>query len=289
MIPFDARVRGALGAGLRRRRARRRARRDARLGRRELPLRPQGAGRRRAAARRRALRDARRASCWRSTARSSPRATSAGSCSAARSSTPASLLGDPFTLAGEVVHGDERGRELGYPTANLVPDAALRDARPRRLRGARATTAASGGRAGGGQHRRAPDVRHRPRRAHRGLPAGLRRRPLRQPPGARVPQAPARREALRVRRRARRPDGARRRRIARTVDGRCLRRELATVCPSHGTDPGTQAGARQPVRRQRPGHRQHPRPGRAAHRAHQPAHRASALQLRRTTTRAAGC
>ena len=32
------------------------------------------------------------------------------------------LLGDPFTLAGEVVHGDERGRELGYPTANLVPD-----------------------------------------------------------------------------------------------------------------------------------------------------------------------
>ncbi|HEV2787608.1 MAG TPA: bifunctional riboflavin kinase/FAD synthetase [Solirubrobacteraceae bacterium] len=34
------------------------------------------------------------------------------------------LLGDPFTLAGEVVHGDERGRELGYPTANLIPDAA---------------------------------------------------------------------------------------------------------------------------------------------------------------------
>ncbi|HVF78366.1 MAG TPA: bifunctional riboflavin kinase/FAD synthetase [Solirubrobacteraceae bacterium] len=35
------------------------------------------------------------------------------------------LLGDPFTLAGDVAHGDERGRELGYPTANLVPDAAL--------------------------------------------------------------------------------------------------------------------------------------------------------------------
>jgi len=35
------------------------------------------------------------------------------------------LLGDPFTLAGDVVHGDERGRELGYPTANLVPDAAF--------------------------------------------------------------------------------------------------------------------------------------------------------------------
>ena len=35
------------------------------------------------------------------------------------------LLGDPFTFAGEVAHGDERGRELGYPTANLVPDPAF--------------------------------------------------------------------------------------------------------------------------------------------------------------------
>jgi riboflavin kinase/FMN adenylyltransferase len=32
------------------------------------------------------------------------------------------FLGAPFELRGEVVHGDERGRELGYPTANLVPD-----------------------------------------------------------------------------------------------------------------------------------------------------------------------
>jgi riboflavin kinase / FMN adenylyltransferase len=31
------------------------------------------------------------------------------------------LLGAPFQLRGEVVHGDERGRELGFPTANLVP------------------------------------------------------------------------------------------------------------------------------------------------------------------------
>jgi riboflavin kinase/FMN adenylyltransferase len=36
----------------------------------------------------------------------------------------AALLGAPFRLAGEVVHGDERGRTLGYPTANLVPDEA---------------------------------------------------------------------------------------------------------------------------------------------------------------------
>lgn len=32
------------------------------------------------------------------------------------------LLGSPFSLTGTVVHGDKRGRELGYPTANLVPD-----------------------------------------------------------------------------------------------------------------------------------------------------------------------
>jgi riboflavin kinase/FMN adenylyltransferase len=35
------------------------------------------------------------------------------------------LLGAPFQLGGEVVHGDERGRDLGFPTANLIPDEAL--------------------------------------------------------------------------------------------------------------------------------------------------------------------
>ncbi len=33
------------------------------------------------------------------------------------------LLGTPYTLSGEVVRGDERGRLLGYPTANLKPRA----------------------------------------------------------------------------------------------------------------------------------------------------------------------
>ena len=33
------------------------------------------------------------------------------------------LLGAPFMVQGEVVHGDKRGRELGFPTANLVPQA----------------------------------------------------------------------------------------------------------------------------------------------------------------------
>ena len=35
------------------------------------------------------------------------------------------MLGAPFQLRGEVVSGDRRGRELGFPTANLVPDDAL--------------------------------------------------------------------------------------------------------------------------------------------------------------------
>lgn len=35
------------------------------------------------------------------------------------------FLGAPFQMRGEVVEGDQRGRELGYPTANVVPDDAL--------------------------------------------------------------------------------------------------------------------------------------------------------------------
>jgi riboflavin kinase / FMN adenylyltransferase len=37
----------------------------------------------------------------------------------------ARFLGAPFQLRGEVVKGDQRGRTLGFPTANLVPDEAL--------------------------------------------------------------------------------------------------------------------------------------------------------------------
>jgi riboflavin kinase/FMN adenylyltransferase len=35
------------------------------------------------------------------------------------------MLGAPFQLTGPVAHGDKRGRELGFPTANLVPDEAF--------------------------------------------------------------------------------------------------------------------------------------------------------------------
>ena len=34
----------------------------------------------------------------------------------------AGLLGRPYMLRGEVVVGDRRGRSIGFPTANVVPD-----------------------------------------------------------------------------------------------------------------------------------------------------------------------
>jgi riboflavin kinase / FMN adenylyltransferase len=37
----------------------------------------------------------------------------------------ARYLGAPFQIRGTVAHGDKRGRALGYPTANLVPDPRL--------------------------------------------------------------------------------------------------------------------------------------------------------------------
>jgi riboflavin kinase/FMN adenylyltransferase len=39
--------------------------------------------------------------------------------------TAARFLGAPFQMRGPVVDGDKRGRMLGYPTANLVPDPRL--------------------------------------------------------------------------------------------------------------------------------------------------------------------
>ncbi len=37
----------------------------------------------------------------------------------------ARFLGSAFAMRGEVVAGDRRGRELGFPTANLIPDQSL--------------------------------------------------------------------------------------------------------------------------------------------------------------------
>jgi riboflavin kinase/FMN adenylyltransferase len=32
------------------------------------------------------------------------------------------MLGRPYRLQGEVVHGDKRGRQIGFPTANMAAD-----------------------------------------------------------------------------------------------------------------------------------------------------------------------
>lgn len=37
----------------------------------------------------------------------------------------AALLGRPYALHGTVVHGHQRGRELGFPTANIAPETAV--------------------------------------------------------------------------------------------------------------------------------------------------------------------
>lgn len=41
-----------------------------------------------------------------------------GDCEAA-----GELLGRPYAISGEIIHGDARGRLLGFPTANMRPDA----------------------------------------------------------------------------------------------------------------------------------------------------------------------
>jgi riboflavin kinase/FMN adenylyltransferase len=43
---------------------------------------------------------------------------------AGRIATANDLLGYPWFVSGEVVHGDKRGRNLGYPTANILLDPA---------------------------------------------------------------------------------------------------------------------------------------------------------------------
>ncbi len=54
---------------------------------------------------------------WRGTRISSARTREL--VTAGRLTTAARLLGRPYALVGDVVHGERRGRDLGYPTANL--------------------------------------------------------------------------------------------------------------------------------------------------------------------------
>ncbi len=127
----------------------------------------------------------------------------------------AEFLGGPFLFEGEVAHGDKRGRELGMPTANLVPD----DAYVCPSHGVYAAWAQLRGGdygrrlglAGGRERGRAAHLRDRPWAARGGPPDRLRRRHLRRHAAHRVSRAPARRGALRFRRRARRADARGRR------------------------------------------------------------------------------
>ena len=113
------------------------------------------------------------------------------------------------SCAATVAHGDKRGRSLGFPTANLVPDPAL-VCPGHGVYACRAAVEVDGELAlvaGRDERRRAADVRDRPRGAGRGVPARLRRRPLRARAAARIPAAAARRAALRLGRGAGRADG----------------------------------------------------------------------------------
>ena len=108
----------------------------------------------------------------------------------------ADFLGGPFLFEGEVVQGDKRGRELGMPTANLVPD----DAYVCPGHGVYAAWANG--------HPAAVNVGVRPTfETGRGLVVeahliGFDERHLRRGAADRVPRPAARREALRLRRRA---------------------------------------------------------------------------------------
>ena len=108
----------------------------------------------------------------------------------------AEFLGGPFLFEGEVVVGDRRGRTLGMPTANLVPDVAY--VHP----GHGVYAAWANGHAGRGERGRAPDLRDGSRPPGGGAPDRLRRRPVRPDAADRLRGADARREAVRVGRRA---------------------------------------------------------------------------------------
>ena len=153
VLPFTLGVLPAARRGVRPRRAGRAAARGGRRGGGELPVRAQG-GRR-------------RARCWTgSGARSAspPRASPLvaddghgllldlhpGLRRRRRRGAAAAALGRPHRVEGVVVRGDQRGRELGFPTANLLAPPVRRDAGRRRLRRLAGPRAAAGrGRAGG--------------------------------------------------------------------------------------------------------------------------------------------
>ncbi len=120
----------------------------------------------------------------------------------------AAALGRDHRVEGVVVRGDQRGREIGYPTANLEPQpwAAV----PADGIYAGRLVRRTGGAARGDQHRHQPHVL-RGRAARRGVRPGLLRRPVRRARRPRLHRPAAPDPALRRGRAAGRADGARRR------------------------------------------------------------------------------
>ena len=106
----------------------------------------------------------------------------------------AALLGRPYAITGRVAHGDKLGRNLGFPTANIV----LKH-RPPLVRHLRRAGARAGQRRArrGGEPRRAPDGEAQWTAAARGVPVRLRPGHLRQAGDRRIPAQAARRGEVR--------------------------------------------------------------------------------------------
>ena len=201
--------------------------------------------------------------------------------SAAPSSTPAACSARPFALSGEVVHGDKRGRELGFPTANLVPPdgyvvpghGVYAGGAPTAMPG-RASTSACGPQfeTGRGELIEAFLI------DWEGDLYGSRLR-IEFLKRLRGERRFASVDAL-VEQMGRDVEAAARSVTRLTAT---LRRRMTTLTPERTREIVAQ------VRRQRRRHRQHARPDRSAHRAHQRRSPSTCARTRRITTRAAGC
>ncbi len=101
------------------------ARRDARLGRRELPLRRPREGHSGACSRARPEFETSVVPLVEVGGETVSSTRIRALVSAGEVEEAAECLGAPFMVEGTVVSGDRRGRTLGFPTANLVPDDAL--------------------------------------------------------------------------------------------------------------------------------------------------------------------
>ncbi len=111
----------------------------------------------------------------------------------------ASDLGRTWTVRGVVAHGDQRGRTIGYPTANVPLGSHLEPARG--VYAVRVRLADGSERAGGGECRAAADGGRGAREPGGGAPVRLGGRPLRAGGGSGAALVPARRAEVRVVRR----------------------------------------------------------------------------------------